>query len=443
MMRSITREDFQAETARLAAEFAGQMWNELVETGVDRGADEWMRDHGGQLLRDLLGQALTARGERIGISGSCETCGGTVAFRERRAVTVHTILAGRDVLLRTPYGQCVNCRGGSWPLYKEMAVDAEGFTPALRELSTLAGVMEPYESASEELLGRFAGVAVSREKIVSLVRSAGEEAVEFLKEEPPDATSPPPKEETGRPLYVGIDGGMIFVDRRWQEAKVCCIFREEDGTELGAKRAMLAARKVVAVRGGPGDLGARIWPCAKRAGLGARTREVVVLGDGAPWIWNLAAEHFPNRVEILDWYHAHEHVSDVARTLYGDGSEKAEEWCEAQLERLRQDRVDDVIEGLQFLAVRQRSQAKRRTVENLRGYLLRNRSRMLYKTYRDRGLRIGSCAVESAVSHVVQHRMKRLGMRWKNKGADAMLALRSIYRSTGAWSGFSNRFATA
>jgi hypothetical protein len=76
----------------------------------------------------------------------------------------------------------------------------------------------------------------------------------------------------------------------------------------------LLARQVVAVRGEPAALGALLWPRAAGIGEG---REVVVLGDGAPWIWNLAAEQFPNRVEILDWYHAKEHVGATARRSGG------------------------------------------------------------------------------------------------------------------------------
>ena len=86
---------------------------------------------------------------------------------------------------------------------------------------------------------------------------------------------------------------------------------------------------------------------------------MIVLGDGAPWIWNLAAEVFPNRVEILDWYHADEHVSATARALYGEGTPKATAWRQAQLDRLWHDGVEHVIAALRFLGTHQRSAAKR------------------------------------------------------------------------------------
>jgi hypothetical protein len=178
-----------------------------------------------------------------------------------------------------------------------------------------------------------------------------------------------------------------------------------------------------------------LWPRAQAAGVDG-SRRVVVLGDGAVWIWNLAAELFPNRVEILDWYHADEHVSATARILYGEGTERAQQWRQQQLDRLWNDAVDELIAQLRFLAVHQRTRLKRQAVEDLGRYLTTNRQRMRYQTFRAAGYLIGSGPAESAVSHVFQQRMKRPGMRWQAREADAMLALRSLYRSTGAWDEF-------
>src|SRR5438093_12024466 len=100
------------------------------------------------------------------------------------------------------------------------------------------------------------------------------------------------------------------------------------------------------------------------------------------------------------------------------------------------DGVDAVIVGLRFLGAHQRSAAKRKTVDDLQRYLSTNRERMRYQTFRDAGYQIGSGAAESAIGHVVQQRMKRSEMRWGAPGADQMLALRSVYRSIGAWDTF-------
>jgi len=431
MERCTTRAEFCQVVSGLAETLADEIWTTVVETAGTEDADTWLRQHGGAWLRQVLGVALTARAEHLGVTGVC-TCGGTLAFRQRRPVRLHTVLPGREVDATLIYGQCAQCHAGMWPVLHELGADAEGFTPALQALATLAGVIEPYDAASTELLGRFAGVAVSAEKIQALVRQEGASASEALSEVPAAgvSTAGPP---TSGPAYVAIDGGMIFVDGRWQEVKLGCVFEAAARVE-DEKRPALTERQVVAVRGTPDVLAARLWPRAASAGLADRL--TVVLGDGAPWIWNLAAELFPQRVEILDWYHAAEHVGAAARGLYGDGTPKAAQWRQCQLDRLWNDGVDQVIDALRFLGAHQRSAAKREAVAGLSRYLTTNRERMRYQTFRAAGYHIGSGAVESAVSYVVQQRMKRVGMRWRAPGADAMLALRSVYRSTGAWDQF-------
>ena len=429
MERCTTREEFCQALQGIAARFANELWTTVVETG-SAGADEWVRRHGSAWLRRGLGLALAARAERLGVSETCG-CGGRVTFRQHRPTRVHTVLPGRDVDATVLYGQCDACRRGSWPVLREIGVDVEGFTPALQALATLAGVVEPYEGASTELLGRMAGVGVSTEKLQALVRDEGARATARLTAAPPDPG--PTRAVAPGPLTVGIDGGMVFVDQRWQEVKLACVYDTGDRV-VTPTRGMLTTRSVVAVRGTPDALAASLWPQA--LALGADRRRVVVLGDGAPWIWNLAETLFVDRVEILDWYHADEHISAVARTLYGEGTEKAAAWRTTQLDRLATDRVDAVIDGLRFLSGHQRRATKRRAVEDLARYLTTNRERMRYQTFRAAGYAIGSGAVESAVSHVVQQRMKRVGMRWRAAGADAMLALRSIYRTTGAWDQF-------
>jgi hypothetical protein len=428
MERCTTRDEFCQVLRTLTDRLAQEVWTTIVE-GSSAEADAWLRQRGGAWLREVLGVVVTARATAIGVSGRC-ACGGALRFRQRRPVRVHTVLPGRDVAATAVYAQCETCRRGAWPVLRELGVDGEGFTPALQALGTLAAVIDPYESASAELLERMAGVPVSTEKLQALVREAGARATASLTAEPVAAG---PSREAQSPLTVGIDGGMIFVDRRWQEVKLACLYDGADRVSTPT-RGTLTRRAVVAVRGGPADLSARLWPQA--AALGAADRRVVVLGDGAPWIWHLAEVMFPDRVEILDWYHADEHISAVARTLYGEGTDKAATWRATQLDRLAADDVDQVIESLRFLGAHQRTATKRTAVADLARYLTTNRARMRYHTFRAAGYAIGSGAVESAVSHVVQQRMKRVGMRWRSTGADAMLALRSVYRTTGAWDQF-------
>jgi len=213
------------------------------------GADTWLRQRGGTFLREVLGAAWTARADRLGVEGRC-ACGGAQQFRQRRPMRLQTVLPGRDVSVRLPYGQCEACHTGVRPLLSDLGVDAEGFTPGLRELAVLASVVEPYEAASRELLGRFAGVTVSTEKLQALVQAVAPVAGAMERPDPPVAR------HGGAPC-VAIDGGMIFVEGRWQEVNLACVF-EPESRATPDTRPTLTARQVVAVRGTPEALAAQL-----------------------------------------------------------------------------------------------------------------------------------------------------------------------------------------
>jgi hypothetical protein len=287
MERCTTREEFCQQVRALAESWATEVWTTGVET-PSADADVWLRAHGSTWLRPVLGAALTARAERVGVGGVC-ACGGTWRVRQQRPVRVHPVVPGRDVATPVGYGQCDQCHRGVWPLLNELGTDAEGFTPALQALATLAGVIEPYDTARTELRERFARVTVSVDKIHTLVASEGARATAAAPL-PPAGPPPPPG-----PLVVGIDGGMIGGDGRWQEVKLGGLYETTD--RIQTPRGGLTARHVTAGRGTPDTLAAQPQAEAR----GAAERPVVVLGDGAPWIWNLAAELWPHRVEILDW----------------------------------------------------------------------------------------------------------------------------------------------
>jgi hypothetical protein len=153
-------------------------------------------------------------------------------------------------------------------------------------------------------------------------------------------------------------------------------------------------------------------------------RPVVVLGDGARWIWELAAEQFgPQRTEIVDYYHATEHIWAVARALFGDSTEQVDTWAVAWCIDLLEHGPQPWLTALRALELPTHPSDAAKIVRTELGYFANNAVRMDYPTFRAQGLPIGSGAVESAAKHVVQVRMKRSGMRWSDAGGQAMLAL--------------------
>jgi hypothetical protein len=426
---TITFDEFNQALAAQLGTFAQEAWRALVADVAPARPDAWMREHGGELLRRVLGVVLEARSERLGVTGRCE-CGGELAFRQRRRVRLHTVLPGRDVDTRVGYAQCTTCRSGSIPLLRELETDAEGFTPELRELALLAAVIEPYGSATTQLLGRFALVDVCPEKLRALVSEHGEKAEAYL-----GRTDPRDDEKlVSAQVYVEVDGGMIHVDGDWHECKLATMFRDDQRVEVGKDRHALLEKEVVGVRGPPEELEKLLRP--RLDALGTVPKPIACIADGAPWIWNLFARTFPERIEILDWFHCDEHVSLVARELYGDGTDECAKWRAVQLDRLAHDEVDRVLEALRFARKATRAKSKVEALDDLDRYITTHRERMRYGTFRAQGLLIGSGAIEGAMNHVVQQRMKRPGMRWKTAGADHLLALRCVFRSTGHWDDF-------
>jgi hypothetical protein len=156
---------------------------------------------------------------------------------------------------------------------------------------------------------------------------------------------------------------------------------------------------------------------ARRRGFDHAQRRVV-LGDGAPWIWNLAEEIFPGAIQIVDLYHAKGRLWEAAKAIYGAGSDLAEQWAKQRRDELDRGQLSRLVKALR---------AHASTHEQARLcllYIARNRRRMRYPSFRAHGLCVASGVVEAGCKLVVGTRLKRAGMHWTTAGADAILALR-------------------
>jgi hypothetical protein len=171
--------------------------------------------------------------------------------------------------------------------------------------------------------------------------------------------------------------------------------------------------------------GQLLWCEAARRGV-LTAREVIVVADGAHWIWNLGEEHFPQATQVVDWYHASQYAWRVAHTVYGEGTPLAKRWAKRRLDELWEGEVGKVLKG--FAAHRQRGAA----VEEAITCYTNNAHRMRYADYRARGLQIGSGSIESGCKQVITARLKQAGMVWSLDGARAVAAVRTWLKS-GRW----------
>ncbi len=139
---------------------------------------------------------------------------------------------------------------------------------------------------------------------------------------------------------------------------------------------------------------------------------MVVLGDGAPWIWNLAAEHFPGAVQIVDLYHAKEHVWDVAHAVFGHGTAKASAWATHACSLLEQGHSEALVSAIKALPSIPPEPGQARSIpERAVDYFTTNAARMRYPDFRAQGMHIGSGIAEAACKSIVSTRAKRCGMR--------------------------------
>jgi hypothetical protein len=369
---------------------------------------------------------------------ACPKCAKRLQFKQFRKTQIRTALTGEPQTVRAPVAVCP----GKCPVLlnlvrHEMRLDADGCTPRLRELVTMAGTIEPFEHASASVLGELAGITMSANGIHSICQEAGAVANELMQAgKLGDARQLKP----GEVLYVMADGCMLWIGDGWHEVKFAVIFPAVANVEVSRDRRQTTERQVICTLGDREDLGQAVWNAVERwlppdGHGGVRTKDrIVFISDGSLWLQHMAEAHLPGAFVLLDWYHMAEHVAATAKTLYGENEIATFQWRMEQQSMLMGGRVEAMVDGLAALAADPKwSTEARESLKNLHGFLDKRRRSLRYSTAQGRGYLIGSGPAESAANHVVQQRMKRAGMRWERDGAGAMLALRAAWRSTGGF----------
>jgi hypothetical protein len=210
---------------------------------------------------------------------------------------------------------------------------------------------------------------------------------------------------------------------RFREVKTGVLLLPSERVETSPGRRSVVRRFLVTCLGDADAIFARLYAQLRELGwVGAHT-VVVIVGDGAEWIWNRASM-FVRRCEILDFWHALEHAWEFAQLRYGEGSAQADRWVHEIAEDLRAGKVQEVIARLK--RVRPKTPELRASLQALIRYYSENASRMRYDEYLRLGYGIGSGAVESAHKQVVHARFRQAGMRWSEAGARRLLALRLL-----------------
>ena len=208
---------------------------------------------------------------------------------------------------------------------------------------------------------------------------------------------------------------------RTREVKLGCVFTQTTTDEQGRPRRDENSTSYTAAIEGAEAFGLRLYTEAWRRGW-SRARKKVILGDGAPWIWNLAHQHFPGAVEIVDLYHARQHLWELSAKLFPSDERRRKRWAARLLHKLEQGKIKALVKVLRRFSTPNQESAH--LLANEADYFERNAERMRYPEFRRQGLFVGSGVVEAGCKKVIGARLKRSGMFWTVRGANAIIALR-------------------
>ena len=399
-------------------------------------------------MLEALQQKVNAVAEELQQSQpSCLDCGQPMKHHDSRKVT-WLARFGKLKAEASRYRCCV-CRNECRPLLDVLGVEPGRISGSLARLVGLLAVVAPYQLAAE-LGWLLLGVKISAMGVWRVTQRLGEAAAqhsEQLSRYHSDSRSDPALDNNAPAVVVtGFDGCALGMqvrtkrrpatadgqrqpplppveEGRFREVKTGVVLLPNERVETSPGRRSVLRRFLVSCLGNADAVFDLVWAQLNELGwIGANT-VVVIVGDGAEWIWNRATM-FTRRCEILDFWHAIEHAWGFARLCYGEGSTKADQWVHRIAQDLRAGKVEEVISRLRRL--RPRSPEARESLEALIRYYTDNACRMRYDEYLRLGYGIGSGAVESAHKQIIHARFRQAGMRWSEAGARRLLALRLL-----------------
>jgi hypothetical protein len=376
---------------------------------------------------------------------ACPRCGAACSYKRDLDTSVLTIHGWRQVPRR--YHYCSGCGEGFAPVDAVLGLEpGRDATRQVRAWQALFGSESAFASVPE-LFRELRGIEVSASTVERTTVEVGEqlrigpsaakppaEAVGAAEEGAADAA-----EAERERLYLSIDGTMCPLRDLWRrdgsrgklvcrygEAKLGIAFRtrQKDGLDTEVAR-----RGCVGTLGDLGVFLPLVLALGKRWRLHA-AKELIVLGDGAVWIWLLASVHFAHARQILDFWHMTEHLWKVARAMHGSGTEAAQAWVKRAQWDLKHDLTRSFLISLREWSPESEEAREVRRIEL--AFFEANEERMKYGTFLAKGYMIGSGVMESGCRQLAGQRLDQAGMHWREETADAVLAIRAHRRSTGA-----------
>ena len=323
---------------------------------------------------------------------------------------------------------------GGFPLDRVLGL-LGGCTPGAARLLGRTAAQLPYGESCQQL-AELAGLQVEASQLQRLMQALGPPAQARLVELPGLTLGVVPQ------FYVSVDGTGVPMVRaelagrvgrgpegqaRTREMKLAALFTQTTCDAEGHPLRDPQSTTYLASFVSADQFGLLVRQAALARGL-ALAQRVIFLGDGAAWVWELARTCFPQAVLILDYYHASEHVGDLARAVYADAG-TAQNWALRWRSLLFESELDVLLAEARAATDAPPSEGVQRELD----YLERNRARMDYRHYRAEGWFIGAGVVEAGCKRVIGQRLKQSGMFWRENGATAIASLRCALLSAGGW----------
>lgn len=377
---------------------------------------------------------------------TCPKCGRGVAVKAKdRERTIRTMSA--ELTLRRHYHYCERCQCGFYPLDIELGLAADGeYSPKMSARILDLGVTSTFDEAARRWSVHPAGSCISDNAVRLVVERAGRELQLIPAQERHQALSEKSCDAivsgTEIRLVAQADGSMLQMRAKseWNEAKLGLVYRQDHhvpGEEH--QRGVISRAHYAASMRGIDDFRVE-FDAALQAQGALEATQIVCLGDGAAWIWNMFEELCPHAITVLDFMHMKQHAIDCGKAVLGDQSPWLDIWTHSIVDRIDRGQVTQVLIELKELQLTLRGDACE-AVKKLIHYYDSNASRMNYTLYRELHIPIGSGAVESAHKHLIQVRMKLAGQHWSPQGAQQMLLLRAAYKTLGP-ENFNNHLAS-
>ena len=368
------------------------------------------------------------------------SCGHDARYRELRSRRVLTALGAVEIT--RPWYLCPHCHQGQFPADQQLDIENTEFSPAVRRMQALVGQDAAFDHGREQMK-LLAGLAVTTKSVERVAEAIGADIARREQQQIDRAVQLDLPIVLGEPvpiLYVQMDGTGVPVVKKetegrkgkldglpahTREVKLGCVFTQTGWDEEGFAIRDRGSTTYTGAIENAEQFGKRLYVEAWKRGW-SRAQKKVVIGDGAEWIWNIAKDHFPGAVQIVDLFHARQHLWELARLLFPTDTKARNRWIGLHQKRwLDRGKIAKLVASLHSIQTADPELAKK--IRNDADYFATNAARMNYPKFRKQHLFVGSGVIEAGCKTVIGSRLKRSGMFWTVRGANAILALRCCH----------------